>query len=93
MILSSCIIPFLCVDSKYSGEDQGAIGGFISAIITWFVVTKIFAGEITINALGSYCPMLFCYLAGIVSSGLIIGIITSMKPKYDDQLWAWRSKH
>ena len=88
VIIGSAVIPVSCVlmSSKVTGKAaiSGAIGGFILAIITWFVVAKIDADEVTIDTLGGDFPMLFGNLVAILSSGAICGIVTAMDPEdYD----------
>lgn len=88
VIIGSAVIPVSCVlmSSQVTGKAaiSGAIGGFILAIITWFVVASIDGGEVTIDTLGGDYPMLFGNLVAILSSGVICGIVTFMDPEdYD----------
>jgi len=84
VIIGSAVIPVSCVlmSSQVTAKAaiSGAIGGFILAIITWFVVAKLDADEVTIDSLGGDFPMLFGNLVAILSSGLICGIVTFMDP-------------
>jgi len=85
IVIGSAVVPLWNMMTWEKASGPGAViaawGGFIIALISWFVAASIQSGEISVDALGTNEVMLTGNLFAICSSGIIHFIITMIKPQ------------
>lgn len=94
VIISSAVLP-ASLTLLWSGQSWAAatftpIIGFICAVTSWLVRTKIVSGELTVDTTGANDPMLVGNLVSLLTPVVVIPLLTYIPP-FKPQNYDWQS--